>query len=398
MQEPTVKETIRRIQAGGREIILVGTAHISKESIEESVQTIRTEKPDRVCVELDEGRLQALRNEKGWQEVDVVKVLKSGRGFFLLANLVLSSFQKRMGADVGVKPGDEMKEALRVAEEEGIPTALVDRPIEVTLKRAWAKNSLWGKAKLLATLVGSAFSDDDIKAEDIENLKDSGAMDTMMAELAKELPTVKEVLIDERDRYLASHIWKAEGNKIVAILGAGHLPGTEATILRLADGTQNPDTADIASVPPKGIGSKIAGWVFPAILVALIAAGFFTGGASASFDMLIRWFLWNGSLAALGALLALAHPLAILVAFLGAPVATANPIIAVGLLSGIVQAWVKKPQVRDMESLASDVTTLRGFYRNRIGRVLLVFFLSSLGGAIGNFIAVPSLVSSLMIK
>lgn len=398
MQEPTVKETIRRVQAGGREIILVGTAHISKESIEESVQTIRTEKPDRVCVELDEGRLQALRNEKGWQEVDVVKVLKSGRGFFLLANLVLSSFQKRMGADVGVKPGDEMKEALRVAEEEGIPTALVDRPIEVTLKRAWAKNSLWGKAKLLATLVGSAFSDDDIKAEDIENLKDSGAMDSMMAELAKELPTVKEVLIDERDRYLASHIWKAEGNRIVAILGAGHLPGTEATIRLLAEGTMNPDTADIASVPPKGFGSKIAGWAFPAVLVALIAAGFFTGGASASFDMLIRWFLWNGSLAALGALLALAHPLAILVAFLGAPVATANPIIAVGLLSGIVQAWVKKPQVRDMESLASDVTTLRGFYRNRIGRVLLVFFLSSLGGAIGNFIAVPSLVSSLMIK
>lgn len=393
-----MKETIKRIQAGGREIILVGTAHISKESIEESAQAIRTERPDCVCVELDEGRLQALKNEKGWQELDVIKVLKEGKGFLLLANLVLSSFQRRMGADVGVKPGDEMKEALRVAGEEGIPTALVDRPIQVTLKRAWAKNSLWGKAKLLATLVGSAFSDDEIKAEDIEELKDSGAMDSMMAELAKELPAVKEVLIDERDRYLASHIWEAKGNKIVAILGAGHLPGTEAIIKELAEGSRDPDTRDIAEVPPKGIGSKIAGLAIPVIIVALIAAGFFTGGVNASLGMLLHWFLWNGSLAALGALLALGHPLAILVAFVGAPIATINPVLAVGLFSGVAQAWVRKPQVRDMELLASDVSTVRGFYRNRIAHVLLVFFLSSLGGAIGNFIAVPSLVSSLMVK
>ncbi len=160
-----MKETIRRVNAGDREFILVGTAHVSKESIEESARTIREERPDCVCVELDEGRLQAIRNEKGWQELDVIKALKQGKGFLLLANLVLGSFQRRMGADVGVKPGDEMKEALAVAEAEGIPTALVDRPIQITLRRAWAKNGFWGKIKLLATLVASAFSDDDIKSE-----------------------------------------------------------------------------------------------------------------------------------------------------------------------------------------------------------------------------------------
>ncbi len=391
-----MKETIRRVEAGGREFILVGTAHVSKESIEDSTRTIREERPDCVCVELDEGRLQAIRNEKGWQELDVIKVLKQGKGFLLLANLVLGSFQRRMGADVGVKPGDEMKEAIAVAEAEGIPTALVDRPIQVTLRRAWAKNGFWGKVKLLATLVASAFSDDDIKSEDIEKLKEQGAMDGMMEELAKELPTVKEVLIDERDRYLASHIWEAKGTKIVAILGAGHLPGTERILGELASGARSAYTTDIAEVPPKGIGSRLAGWAIPAILVALVVAGFFTGGANASLDMLLRWFLWNGSLAALGALVALGNPLTILVSFLAAPVATINPFIAVGLISGVVQAWVRKPRVRDMETISEDVTTLRGFYRNRIAHVLLVFFLSSLGGAIGNFIAVPSLLASLV--
>jgi pheromone shutdown-related protein TraB len=180
-----MKQTVRRIELDGREIILVGTAHISKDSVDEAALAIREEKPDRVCVELDEARLQSLNNAKGWQELDIVKVLREGKGFLLLANLVLSSFQRRMGADVGVKPGDELKEAVRVATEENIPYSLVDRPIHVTLQRAWAKNSLWGKAKLMATLFSSAFSDEELSSDDIENLKEQGAMDGMMEELAK---------------------------------------------------------------------------------------------------------------------------------------------------------------------------------------------------------------------
>lgn len=391
-----MKQTIRRIAVADREIILVGTAHVSRESIDEAVTTIREESPDMVCVELDDGRLQSLTNEKGWQELDISKVLREGKGFLLLANLVLSTFQKRIGADMGVKPGDEMKASLEAAKEAGIPTSLVDRPIHVTLQRAWAKNNLWGKAKLLATLVSSAFSDEKIEESEIENLKDQGAMDAMMGELASYLPTVKEVLIDERDRYLASKIWGAGGKKSVAVLGAGHLPGTEAFIHELAAGTKTPDTEDIAAVPPKTLGSKIAGLAFPALIVALLVAGFFTGGAVTSFSMLVRWLLWNGSLAAVGTAIALGHPVSVIVAFIGAPVATINPFMAVGILSGLTQAWIRKPRVRDMEFLMNDVSSLKGFYRNRISHVLLIFFLSSLGGAIGNFIAVPALVSSLM--
>lgn len=393
-----MKHTIRRIKTDTREIILVGTAHISKESVDETLKTIAEERPDRVCVELDDARLQSINNEKGWQELDITKILKDGKGFLLLANLVLSSFQKRMGADVGSKPGEEMKAAIKASEEASIPVSLVDRPIHVTLQRAWAKNGFIGKMKLLATLISSAFSDEELSAQDIENLKDQGAMDGMMAELATHLPMVKEVLIDERDRYLASKIWEAPGTKTVAVLGAGHLPGAEAYLAKLASGEVTSDTTDISVIPPKTSLSKALGLLVPVLIVAFIAAGFFKGGAQMSADMLLNWLILNSGLAAVGTILALGHPLAVLASILGAPVGTLNPFLAVGLFSGLAQAWAKKPQVKDMETLGTDVMTLKGFYKNRITHVLLVFILSSLGGAIGNFITVPNLIGTLLSK
>lgn len=391
-----MNQTIKRITLAEKEVILVGTAHISKESIAEVEHYIRNEQPDCVCVELDEQRYKALTDTKQWQELDIVEVLKSGKGFLLLANLVLASFQKKIGADIGVKPGDEMKAAITTAAELSIKTELVDRPIHITLKRAWAKNNLWGKSKLLATLLGSAFSDEKLSAEEIEALKEKSAMDEMMAEMADYLPTVKEVLIDERDRYLATKIWNASGKKIIAILGAGHLDGTEAYLHALENGTQQNDLSGIESVPSKTGPAKYSGWLFPAVLVLLIAAGFVKGGISVSSGLLIRWLIWNGSLAAFGTLLALGHPLSIVTGFLGAPLATLNPFIGVGLFTGLVQAWIKKPQVTDMENLTADITSLKGWYKNKIAHILLIFFLSSLGGAIGNFIAVPALIAGLL--
>jgi len=391
-----MKQNIKTLHFNDREIILVGTAHISKESMEEVDKTVRDTLPDCVAVELDEQRYESIKSPEAWKNLDIVKVLKEKRGFIMLANLVLGSFQRRMGADVGVKPGDEMRAALTVSEELGIPVEMVDRPIQTTLRRAWAKNSLWGKLKLLSALFAAAFEKEEISAEQIESLKSSNEMDSMMDELAGYLPTVKEVLIDERDRYLASHIWNCKGKKVLAVLGAGHLPGVEKFLNGIASGEKNCDTADIEEVPAAGAGAKIAGWIFPVLLIALIAAGFFTGGVKTSFDMLISWVLWNGSLAALGTLLALGHPLAIITGFVGAPLGTLNPFLAVGLFTGLVQAWVRKPKVEDMEHLADDASSLKGLYKNRIGRVLLVFFLSSLGGSIGNFIAVPALIGSLL--
>ena len=242
-----MSQTEKRLTLQGREFILLGTAHISHESIVQVTTSIRDEAPDCVAIELDEQRYASMKNPEAWKNLDIVKVLKGGQGFVLMANLVLASFQKRMGADVGVKPGEDMKAAITVAEEMNVPAVMVDRPIQMTLKRAWAKNSLWGKCKLLAVLLSSAFEKSEISAEEIERLKNESEMDSMMNEIAEYLPAVKEVLIDERDRYLASRIWDAKVNgeaakKIVAVLGAGHLPGVVRHLEALAAGTVSSDT------------------------------------------------------------------------------------------------------------------------------------------------------------
>ena len=378
-----------------RVITLIGTAHVSKESIDEVTEAIDTIKPDCIAIELDNQRLASMQDPEAYKKLDIVKVLKEGRGFMMMANLVLSSFQKKIGSDMGVKPGDEMKAAINKANELNIPTIMVDRPIQTTLKRAWAKNSFWGKMKLFASLFGAIFDKEEISTEQIEALKKSNEMDAMMDELSKQLPVVKEVLIDERDQYLASKIWEAKGSNIVAVLGAGHLPGIERYLKSIHAGEKTSDTTEIESLPKKGIGGKILGWIFPAFIVGAIVAGFFVGGVDASLDLLLNWLIWNGSLAALGSLLALGHPVTILVGFLGAPLGTLNPFIAVGIFTGIVQATLCKPKVEDMEKLNEAFSSLKGIYKNRISRVLLVFFLSSLGGTIGNFIAVPTLISGL---
>jgi pheromone shutdown-related protein TraB len=300
-----------------------------------------------------------------------------------------------MGNSVSVKPGDEMKAAYETAGKNGIRTVMVDRPIQVTLRRAWAMNSFFGKIKLFAALFSGIFSSEDVSVQEIENLKKSNEMDSMMSELADYLPGVKKVLIDERDRYLASRIWTAEGNKILAVLGAGHLPGVQAHLARLGAGEEDADVSDIESVPRKKKLSSVAGWIIPIIIVALVVLGFYFGGRSQGKAMVGTWIIWNGALAALGTLLAGGHPLSILAAFVGAPVTSLCPLVGVGILTGIVQAAICKPKVVDMEFLQQDAGSIKGFYHNRILRVLLVFFLSSVGSSIGTFIAGASFVTQL---
>ena len=239
---------------------------------------------------------------------------------------------------------------------------------------------------MISALLASAFDKEEVSGEQIENLKNSSEMDSMMKELADYMPVVKKVLIDERDRYLASKIWDCKGKKTLAVLGAGHLPGVEAYLKELAAGKTSSDVSDISEVPPKKVGSKIAGWTIAALIVALIAAGFVYGGITKGAQLLGAWVLWNSALAGLGTILAFGHPLAVLTAIVGAPFTSLCPLVGVGLFTGLVQATFCKPKVSDMETLQDDLT-LKGFYKNRILRVLLVFFLSSLGSSIGTFAA-----------
>ena len=388
-------QTQVRLQLAGREIVLVGTAHVSESSVQEVAAAIEGERPDTVAIELDEKRLKSLEDPESWRNMDIVKVLREKNGFLMLSNIILASFQKRMGLDAGVKPGDEMLAAINKSKELGIATSMVDRPITVTLRRAWAKNSFWGKCNLLALLVSSAFSKEEISSEQIEKLKVRSEMDDMMEELSKELPVVKEVLIDERDYYLASHIWASGGNKVLAILGAGHLPGVQAHLEKLASGAEGGDCSEIGSVPEPKLPSKALQWLIPLLIVALIVAGFVYGGRTKGFDMLSSWVLWNGILAAIGSLIAAAHPLTILTSFVGAPLTSLCPLIGIGVVAGIVQAIVCKPKVADMESISNDALSVKGFYRNRILRTLMVFLFSSLGSSIGTFVAGATFVKVL---
>ncbi len=389
-----MSQTEKVLNFGEREIILIGTAHISQESCNEVSKAVEEKLPDCVAIELDEGRYQSLNNSDSWRNLDIVKVLKKNQGFLLLANLVLSGFQRRMGTNVGVKPGDEMRAADSCAKAHGISVEMVDRPIQVTLRRAWAVNSLWGKCKLISALLASAFDKEEISGEQIENLKNSSEMDSMMKELAEYMPVVKSVLIDERDRYLASRIWECKGNKTLAVLGAGHLPGVEAYLKELAAGTKTADTSDIEVVPPKGIAPKVVGWSIVGIIIALIVAGFIYGGTQTGGQMVGTWFFWNALLAGLGSLIALGHPVTILVSAAGAPFTSLCPFVGVGMVAGLVQAVVCKPKVSDLENLQDNIS-VKGFYKNRLLRVLLVFVLSSLGSSIGTFAAGTNLLVSL---
>jgi pheromone shutdown-related protein TraB len=374
-------------------ITLIGTAHISRESIEEVSRCIREEKPDIVCVEIDSGRYDSITGAN-WQKLDMIKTIREGKGFLLIANLVLSSFQRRLGSEAGVEPGEEMKAAIQIAKELGIPFAFCDREVQLTLRRAWAKCGFFSRAKLLSVLISSAFNTTKISEEEIENLKKNSELDSMMNEISDFLPEVKETLIDERDYYLAAKIWEesAGKNKTVAVLGAGHLNGVRAHIEKFASEQieKKIDLSAIEVTPRPGLWSKIAAWIIPALIIIFVAIGIWRADFSQVSEGLLRWLIWNGSLAALGALIALAHPLAILISFIGAPIGTLSPVISVGLFSGIAQAWLRRPRIEDAQTLTDDAMSIKGIYRNRITHILLVFFLASLGGAIGNIISFAS--------
>lgn len=394
MQE-TISRNVTRISFGDREYLLLGTAHVSRESVDEVTSVIRGEAPDRVCVEIDAGRHKSLTEKSNWESLNIYKVLRERKGFLLLGNLVLSSFQRRIGADLGVNPGEEMLAAVTVAQEEEIPFSLVDRQIQTTLRRVWSTASLWGKNKMLAALLGSIVSREKLSGEEIEALKSQGALDNMMGELADYLPAAKTVLIDERDQYIAAKVFEAEGNRLLVVVGAGHVPGIVKWLERLHAGEPGPDLDALDTVPLPGRLRKVLPWFVPAVVVGLITWGFYRSGWDGGLQMLLRWFVINGVLSGIGAIVALAHPITIIASILGAPFTSMNPTIGVGFISGALEAVLRKPRVVDFENLHDDIMSIRGFYRNRLTRVLLVFFFTSLGSSIGTFIALPFLFPGL---
>jgi pheromone shutdown-related protein TraB len=381
---------IHRLKFNENEFILVGTAHVSKESAHLVRTVIQEEKPDTVCVELCRSRYHAIRQKDRWQDTDIVKVIKQKKSFLLLSNLLLASFQKRIAKQFNIKPGEEMITAIETGESVGAQIHLADRDIRTTLSRTWRAMGLWSKMKLLFQLVLSLGQLDEIKEEDVEKMKQQDVLETLLAEVGRSLPVLKTILIDERDQYLAEKIRTASGKKVVAVVGAGHIPGIKKYW------NADIDTQALELLPPKNKTLGILKWMIPAVILGLFVAGFFYGGADAGKDMIAWWIFANGVLAGVGAIIALAHPATILSSILAAPLTSLNPMIAAGWVSGLVEAVSRKPKVKDLENLPEDILSIRGFWKNNVTRILLVVVFTNLGSSIGTFIAFPVIVSVLL--
>jgi len=369
---------IHHISLDDKDIYLIGTAHISRSSAETVKNFIIQEKPDSVCVELCQSRFQSLRDPDKWKNMDIITIIKQKKALLLLVNLILSAFQKRLARQLGLNPGQEMIDAIQAAQENNINLVLADRDIQITFTRIWKKLGFFGKLKLFFMLTLSIFSNEEISEEEIERLKSEDVLTAALNELAVSFPRLKSTLIDERDQYLAEKIKEAPGKKIVAVVGAGHVPGIKQEIYK------EHDLNSLTYIPKSSPWVKWIFWGIPLAIIIIIISTFRVSPLS-GIKQVLQWTIWHGSLAALGTIIAAGHPFSILTAFLAAPLTSLNPLLAAGWFAGIVEAIMRKPKVEDFENLG-NITTFGDFFHNRITKVLLVVALANLGSSLGTFI------------
>lgn len=370
----------------GKEITLIGTAHVSRESAESVRALIEEERPDTVSVELCESRYQSITQKKRWQDKDLLKVIREKKAFLLLLNLMLAYFQKKIGKKLGINPGEEMIRAIKAAESTGAEVHLADRDIRITLSRIWRLMGLWTKLKLLFQFIASVGKVEDIEEEDIEEMKKEDVLNTLLSDIGKSLPEVRQILIDERDQYLAYKIRTAPGKKIVGVVGAGHVPGIKKYW------NEAIDLEKLEEMPPKGKVTGLLKWIIPGIIIGIISVGFFVSGTTTGTQMIKWWVIANAVLAGLGAALAFAHPLTILSAIIASPLTSLNPMIAAGWVTGLVEAFLRRPKVKDFENLPEDISSLKGFWKNKITRILMVVVFTNVGSSLGAFVAIPLMI------
>ena len=374
-------DNVTVLNDGDKTYYLIGTAHVSEGSVREVEEVISAVQPDTVCVELCEARYRSLVDKDRWKKLDIFKVIKEGKTLFLLANLAIGAYQRRLGAQLGVEPGAELLAAVRRAEEVGAEVALVDRDINITLRRTWGNLGFWKKLTLLGAIVESLFSrKQEIGAEDIEQLKEKAHLSEMLAEFAKALPDVKVPLIDERDAYLISGIEATGGEKIVAVVGAAHVPGMLQRFKKPVDRER------ISESPPRTMFWKLAKYIIPIAILALFVVGYQRHSHEGLVDMLTAWVLPNSIFCAIFTAVAGGKLLSVVTAFVASPITSLNPAIGAGVVVGLAEAWFRKPTVADAERINDDVQSWRGFYRNPFTRVLLVAVAATFGSALGAWI------------
>ena len=376
-------------------IILVGTAHISKDSIIEVKEAIEKYKPDIVAVELCKRRHESIINKDKWENTPITSLLKSNNAYFMLAQTFLSSIQRRLGKDQGVEPGSEMIAAINEAKKNNLKIALVDRDISITLKRAWKKMGFIEKIRLtwefLKAIVG--YEEEDLDQIDLKEMMNQDIISTMMEEFGEIAPSVSEVLVHERDKYIAKKILnESKKGKVVAIVGAGHLKGIKE---HLKKNMLDIDLKKLDYVPKKRFSIiKSIGYIIPIGFALLIIYAFYFKGIDLALEMFIYWFIINGVFSAIGTAIARGHPLSIITAFIAAPITSLNPAIAAGWVAGYVEAKLRTPVIKDFKGL-SKIDSLKDFWNNRVIRLLMVVALANLGSMIGTIVAFPYIASLL---
>ncbi len=383
---------VTRIEVEGKELIIVGTAHISKESAELVKNVIESERPDTVCVELDNQRFKALSENKKWEALDLKEVIRKKQLSTLLINILLASYQKKLGDKLGVIPGVELLAAINIAKDNSIPVELCDRDVRITLKRSWNSMSLWQKLKFLTSGIAGIYDKEEITEEKLAELKQTDVMNNLMNELGKALPVLKLVLIDERDQYLTKKILESPGSRIVAVVGAGHVKGIVAAV----KDHERISLSDLEKVPASSIWVKIIGWAIPVIILASIIIIGFSKGFTAAGDNAVFWVLANGIPASIGSLIAFAHPFTIVISFIAAPLTSLTPLIGAGYVAAFVQSYYAPPIVKEFSTVSTDARKLRNWWQNRLLRIMLVFVLCSLGSVIGTYVGAYEIIKNLL--
>jgi pheromone shutdown-related protein TraB len=374
-----LESNITRLDYNGKEIILIGTAHVSKNSVDEVRETIEKERPDSICIELDQQRYEAINQKDRWSNTNLVQVIKSKRAGFMFVNILLSNYQRKLAEQFGIESGQEMMEGIACAKEYGAELVLADRSIQITFNRIWRGCSLWEKIKVVFSIILSVVDDEEITEDDLEKLKSDDMLTAALSEMGSAFKGVKKYLVDERDQYLAYKIKHAPGDKVVAVLGAAHVPGIKEEIFK------DQDIKKLEVIPPKSNVGKIIGWMIPIVLVGVIVATFIANPSS-GWEQAKTWIIWNGALSALGTLIAGGHIVSVVVAFFAAPITSLNPLLAAGWFAGTSEAHFRKPKVEDFESLPKDLGSIKGLWKNKVTKVLMVVVFANLGSVLGTWL------------
>ena len=383
------RQPVHQLVRDGVSYTLIGTAHVSRASAEAVERMADSGDYDAIAVELCPARYDALTAERNWTDLDLYKIVREGKAGLVMANLALSAYQRRIAEQFGIEPGAEMRAAVTAAARHNLPLQLIDRDLATTLRRSYASVPWYKRLYLMTGLALGMVSSEEIDEDAIERLKEGDILEATFTEFAEHSPELYQSLIQERDRYMAARLRQENPQgklqKILVVIGAGH---TEGVISHLQNTQEDPQEVrrELDRIPPKARWPRFIPWAIMVLVVAGFVLGFYRS-PELGWRLVMFWVVINGGLAALGAVAARGHPLTVLSAMVAAPLTSLNPTIAAGMVTGLVESWLRKPKVSDLERLRFDITTVRGWFHNPATRILLVFFLSNLGSAIGTWVA-----------